>query len=427
MSLHVLPDELVRLVVSFVTGPLQFARPFAREHGNLVRACKRIRDAVHIDWTHLYKERWGWADTSGETRPLQDTPAYALLRSCVRHVAFDGAVSKSAANAAGLTEVDLFGTPILNRPSPGVISYTNSTLYRLDNIMAVAAAKFESPREWIQEFHRKQEERHRELERMARHRRRQLMVQALLAENDLQTYEYGYASQQSQLINSFVCQGQESTFEKLKADMAAVRQKRDLARAAHQARQARLFRVQETIRNYSAEMNMNLGLGSRRTPESLWMQNQQLVDYVVDENGTATQTLSPSVEEACRQHVQHWYTRQTAVYNRRTLLRNELAKHGLTLRSDSAYCAEFIRGDSGPGTCVQQVVAIMRISDALFRRGGRRLWSKHRHRLESRLRFTVRTGLQPDWQLACDAVLADELPKKSQCESDDEEDSSDGD
>ena len=50
----------------------------------------------------------------------------------------------------------------------------------------------------------------------------------------------------------------------------------------------------------------------------------------------------------------------------------------LTLREDSRFSAEYIRGDTDAS--VEQVVAIMKLTALLFQQGGHRCWSQNRHR-----------------------------------------------
>lgn len=87
---------------------------------------------------------------------------------------------------------------------------------------------------------------------------------------------------------------------------------------------------------------------------------------------------------------------------RRDLLRRELGRFNLELRSDSRFCNQFIEGET-PAT-LEEVVATMRVTSFLFRRGGHRLWSINRSRLETHMRDLV-GNRNHHWYSACEEAM----------------------
>lgn len=87
---------------------------------------------------------------------------------------------------------------------------------------------------------------------------------------------------------------------------------------------------------------------------------------------------------------------------RRDLLRRELGRFNLELRSDSRFCNQFIEGETL--ATLEEVVATMRVTSFLFRRGGHRLWSINRFRLETHMRDLVGNG-NHHWYSACEEAM----------------------
>lgn len=88
---------------------------------------------------------------------------------------------------------------------------------------------------------------------------------------------------------------------------------------------------------------------------------------------------------------------------RRGELVAELTAHGLTLRSDSAFCRQYIDGETS--ACLQEVVATMKLTSFLFSRG-HYVWSRWHKTLESVMRHRIRSGATQCWYAACDYVIA---------------------
>jgi len=89
---------------------------------------------------------------------------------------------------------------------------------------------------------------------------------------------------------------------------------------------------------------------------------------------------------------------------RERLLRAELLRHGLELRSESNTCKRYIEGDTDAS--LQEVVATVKLITALFTHGGSRCFSKNFTRLRARMARHMKEMRYSCWYQACDAALA---------------------
>ena len=103
---------------------------------------------------------------------------------------------------------------------------------------------------------------------------------------------------------------------------------------------------------------------------------------------------------------------------RREDLVAELREHGLTLRSDSTFCQQFVQGTTN--ACVQQVVATMALSSYLFT-FGHHCWSNNHLTLESIMEKRYDSGECDNWYDAFESVK----PLVNHSYYDDDDDDSD--
>ena len=87
---------------------------------------------------------------------------------------------------------------------------------------------------------------------------------------------------------------------------------------------------------------------------------------------------------------------------RRAALIEELAAHGLELRSDSAFCRDYIRGTTTAS--LPEVVATMKLTSFLFS-VHHRAWSRWHKYLENAMKTKMQSGHHQCWYAACEEVI----------------------
>jgi len=135
----------------------------------------------------------------------------------------------------------------------------------------------------------------------------------------------------------------------------------------------------------------------------LCMRNFVVLAYIYDGIGNVETVTRACLEEkdALKTRRRQYAESPTYGAQRRGELLVELASKGLSLRSDSLFCKEYISGESN--ACVEEVVATMEMTNYLFM-FSHRVWSRLHHSWEKRMREMVRTREVEGWYDAYERV-----------------------
>lgn len=154
-------------------------------------------------------------------------------------------------------------------------------------------------------------------------------------------------------------------------------------------------------------------LKQRRAEYCQWVQELQLSYKMYLNNPVVNRYLQTGigskdeVVEAVRLQFKTYKERLEQCQQQAPVRRNELVAeltlHGLTLRSDSTFCRQYIRGETTAS--LQEVVATMKLTSFLFSRGGHRVWSRWHKILENVMKNRVRSGVTQCWYSACNYVM----------------------
>lgn len=150
---------------------------------------------------------------------------------------------------------------------------------------------------------------------------------------------------------------------------------------------------------------------SVRTSHALCERNVVVRAYIYDNVGDEN-----SVLRACLEEKEALDSRRRQSANRRAELIEELRSQGLTLRSDSRFCSQYISGETNAS--IEEVVATMLLTNHLFGYS-HRVWSRFHDSFETSMRRMVRTGEATGWYDSCQRVIRESSVQITEYDSDD--------
>lgn len=173
---------------------------------------------------------------------------------------------------------------------------------------------------------------------------------------------------------------------------------RAVALAMKQARDAKQARAR-LVKNRRAQYRQ--WIQEIRLSQDKYMWHPVVARFIHDGVGTKEEVVQ-AVRQAFQADQEHYAVSMQQAPARREQLAHELAAHGLTLRPDSKFCRQYIRGETTAS--VQEVVATMKLTSFLFS-FGHRTWSRWHKTLETAMKIRMQTGQFECWYAACEHVI----------------------
>lgn len=188
-------------------------------------------------------------------------------------------------------------------------------------------------------------------------------------------------------IDDFVDKNR-GTLDAIRAVALAMKQARDVEQA-----RARL------VKNRRAQYRQ--WIQEIRLSQDKYLGDPVVRRFIYDGVGTKEDVVQ-AVHQAFQADQERYAASMQQAPDRRAQLAQELAAHGLTLRPDSKFCRQYIRGETSAS--LQEVVATMKLTSFLFS-FGHRTWSRWHNTLETAMKIRMQTGQFECWYAACEHVI----------------------